>query len=65
MDKLNKLKTKTKEMKHEVDEEIVKTDLYQTVMAQTMGGEYEISEKDAHKHALAVCFKSFSNSLKD
>ena len=56
--KIKALKRELDETKAKLEEEITKTDLYETVFSQTLSGDYEISEKDAKKHALNVCMKN-------
>lgn len=61
LEKLNSYKVRTKELKTELDAEIEKMELYQIVLKQTLAGDYEISEKDAKKHANSVCLKNLSS----
>ena len=61
LEKMNTHKTALKELKDTLETELEKTEIYQIVLTQTLGGDYEISEKDAKKHALAVALKSLKN----
>jgi len=60
LEKLNSYKVRMKELKTELDAEIEQMELYQIVLRQTLSGDYDISEKDAKKHALAVCLKNLN-----
>ena len=61
VEKMAHYRDKLKELKSELESEVEKTELYNTVFTQTMSGQYEISEKDARKHAISVVLKNLKD----
>lgn len=63
LDRLDILKKDIRVARKDLENELEKTDVYRTVFEQSMkcSGNVEVSEKDAHKHALNISLKHFSN----
>lgn len=58
---MNQIKGEMKETKAELEAAVEETDLFKIILDQTLGGDYEITEKDARKHAIDVCIKNLKN----
>lgn len=65
IDKREKIQDRLKAIKCDIENEISKTEMYQNILGSTLGGDYEISEKDAHKHAINVCLKNIKKKTSD
>lgn len=62
LDRIDILKKDLRTARKELENVLEKTDVYQSVFNQAMKctGNVEISEKDAHKHAINISLKHFS-----
>lgn len=65
IDKCDAMQNALKQARQEVENEISRTSEYKKVFEATMNGNYEISEKDAHKHAIKVCLTNIKKKLKE
>lgn len=65
IDKCDSMQNALKQARQEIENEISRTQEYKNVFEATMNGPYDISEKDAHKHAIKVCLTNIKKKLKD
>lgn len=65
IEKCDTMQNALKQARQEVENEIARTQEYKKVFESTMNGPYEISEKDAHKHAIKVCLTNIKKKLKE
>jgi hypothetical protein len=62
LEQRSEVQAKAREIRELLEDEITKTDMYQSVYGNMLGGEFQVAEKDARRHALSVCLKHFSKS---
>lgn len=63
IDKADSVQAVLKQVKQEIENEITHTQQYKKIFETTMSGEYEISEKDAHKHAIKVVLTNIKKKV--